>query len=246
MNFALLCNDSSRSRCYRQNLCKFNFKPSSVILMSGGESDDLAFSSQADDACSITGVDFGCPDIEFDPLISVAITAKSHGLKLKVVNNVKSANSKVLLDYLESLKFDFYILSGWSGDILAKDTLARLGRVLHVHSGRVPDYKGSTTAYYSLLEENMVAACAFFMTEGIDEGKEIETGSFKLRGAARKMDHIFDPLIRSAVLVDAIRNLSADKKKLSVRGGEKEKHGYYGNYFVIHPLLKKLCFLIYD
>ena len=246
MRFALLCNDSPRSRCYIQNLCKSNIKPCSVILMLGGESDDLAFSPQADDARTTNGIDFGRPDVEFNPSISVSVTASYYGLELKIVRDVNSTNSRILLDSLARLDFDFYVLSGWSGDILAKETLARLGRVLHVHSGRVPDYKGSTTTYYSLLEEDMVAASAFFMTEGIDEGESIGSGCFKFIGSAKKMDHVFDPLIRAAVLIDTVRRLNSDESVLVAQGYSRPLPSYYGNYFVIHPLLKKLCFLTYD
>lgn len=246
MRFALLCNDSPRSRCYIQNLCKSNIKPCSVILMLGGECDDLAFSAQTGGESTTSGLDFGRPDIEFNPSISVSETASSHGLNLIVVRDVRSTNSEVLLDSLATFDFDLYVLSGWSGDILTKDTLARLGRVLHVHIGRVPDYKGSTTAYYSLLEEDVVAASAFFMTEGIDEGKTISSESFRFAGCAEKIDYIVDPLVRSAVLVDTIRQLSLDVDGSSGHGNSSECRQYHGNYFVIHPLLKKLCFLTHE
>lgn len=246
MMFALLCNDSPRSRSYIQNLCKSNIKPCSVILMLGGECDDLAFSPQAGGVSTTSGLDFGRPEIEFDPSISVSATARSHGLNLIVVKDVKSTNSEILLDSLGTSNFDFYILSGWSGDILTKNTLVRLGRVLHVHIGRVPDYKGSTTAYYSLLEEDVVAASAFFMTEGIDEGKAICSESFNFSGCAEKIDYIFDPLVRSAVLIDTIKQLSSGEGGSSGHGNSSEGLRYYGNYFVIHPLLKKLCFLTHE
>ena len=41
---------------------------------------------------------------------------------------------------------------------------------MHVHSGKLPEYRGSTTLYYSLLEKNKVAASAIMINEGIDTG----------------------------------------------------------------------------
>ena len=44
------------------------------------------------------------------------------------------------------------------------DSLNIEKKFLHVHGGYLPDYKGSTTNYYSLINENTIGASAIFLT----------------------------------------------------------------------------------
>ena len=49
--------------------------------------------------------------------------------------------------------------------VLLKEKILDTGKkFLHIHGGYLPDYKGSTTNYYSLINENTIGASAIFLT----------------------------------------------------------------------------------
>ena len=77
-----------------------------------------------------------------------------------------------------------------------------------------PQYRGSTTLYYSLLEQNKVAASAIIINEGIDTGDIICIKEFDFNFDPKLIDLIFDPLLRAVVLIYALKHLSKKYKKL--------------------------------
>ena len=111
-------------------------------------------------------------------------------------------------------------------------------KFLHIHAGKLPHYRGSTTIYYSILEANRVAATAIFLNEGIDTGDIICLKEYKLNFDPKLIDLVFDPLLRADVLVAAIKllfNKQDFTKKQNISCGE--------DYFIIHPVLKHLAIL---
>ena len=111
-------------------------------------------------------------------------------------------------------------------------------KFLHIHPGKLPEYRGSTTIYYSLLQTNKVAATAIFLNEEIDKGNIICSKEFKFDFDAKLIDLVFDPLLRAEVLLAAIKLLSKDKNC------EKTQNSLMGtDYFIIHPILKHLAIL---
>ena len=92
--------------------------------------------------------------------------------------------------------------------------------------------------YYSLLEENKVAASAIMINEGIDTGDIVYFKEFDFNFDPELIDLIFDPLLRAVVLIDAIKLLSSKNKKPIVQEGIDGE-----DYYIIHPLLKHLAIL---
>ena len=109
---------------------------------------------------------------------------------------------------------------------------------MHIHPGKLPEYRGSTTIYYSLLQTNKVAATAIFLNEEIDKGNIICSKEYKFDFDAKLIDLVFDPLLRAEVLVTAMKLLSKNKNC------EKTQNHLLGtDYFIIHPILKHLAIL---
>lgn len=98
---------------------------------------------------------------------------------------------------------------------------------------------GSTTAYYSFLQEKEFGATAIFLNEGIDEGEIITQATFPVPEEMVNVDYIYEPYIRSQVLMKAIGQYLEMGELLSsgqnMEGAE--------TYYIIHPLLKHLAIM---
>ena len=74
-------------------------------------------------------------------------------------------NSEKVVSELAVRPEKVFIFSGYGG-VLLKDNLLNIDKkFLHIHGGYLPDYKGSTTNYYSLINENTIGASAIFLNQ---------------------------------------------------------------------------------
>ena len=148
-------------------------------------------------------------------------------------------NAASVVAAIRQLPQSILVYSGPGGVILRKDILSTGKRFLHVHSGILPYFRGSTTVYYALLEEGRCGATAFFFDEKIDTGPVIRTRAFPPPEDRTSLDLFYDPLIRSQLLVDVLRDYAATGK-MPVEPQDPEAGE---TYFVIHPVLKHIAIL---
>jgi methionyl-tRNA formyltransferase len=111
---------------------------------------------------------------------------------------------------------------------------------LHVHGGYLPDYKGSTTNYYSIILDNECGASSIFMNREIDSGPIIIRRKFPPPDDRSQLDYVYDPIIRAKVLLETIRAY--------LKWGAEWKYDQQNNeggetYFVMHPLLRHIAIL---
>jgi len=132
---------------------------------------------------------------------------------------------------IKNIQTDFFIFCGKGGEIV-KEHILKLNKFLHIHPGKLPSYRGSTTIYYSLLKESKCFASAFFLDIKIDTGNIIKQMEFDILNI--DIDYLYDPFIRSFLLIDVLRN--SDLCACKQTEDSKE-------YYIIHPLLKKLALL---
>lgn len=148
-------------------------------------------------------------------------------------------NSDEMYTQLKALKQQYVIYSGYGGAIL-KPPLFQIGKkFLHVHAGLLPQYRGSTTAYYSLLQEGILGATAIFLNERLDEGEILHQQVFPLPTQDVDMDYIYEPFIRAQVLVEVLKQYA----KTGELVGCRQKQEGAETYFIIHPVLKHLALL---
>jgi methionyl-tRNA formyltransferase len=106
----------------------------------------------------------------------------------------------------------------------------------------LPTYKGSTTYYYEILKKNSISYSVIFQNSKIDNGGIIYSCTYnlkKIKVEKHKLDHVYDPYLRSIVLLNVILKLKKLKKLNSKKQAQKNSKTYY----IIHPVLKHISIL---
>jgi methionyl-tRNA formyltransferase len=226
---ALLASDTARTKAYLQTMIREGILPGQCIVYS----DDLSKMEREAETFQVhTQTKY------FDLDEPVLYSLQKAGIPYIVVEN-KDINSEQMQSAVLESGADYLIYSGYGGYIL-QPHLFRLGKkYIHVHAGILPQYRGSTTAYYSCLQEHKIGATAIFLSEGIDEGEIIVQDEFAFPAEPVDMDYIYEPYVRSRVLVEALTQYAA-KGTLS---GRKQEQDNAETYFIIHPVLKHVALL---
>ena len=115
------------------------------------------------------------------------------------------------------------------------EKLLSLAPFLHIHCGWLPDYRGSTTIYYSILKEKMCGVSAILLNEGIDTGKIVAKEKYPIPPKDMNIDYVYDSIIRADLLVKVLKSR---EKWVPVRQSENGT-----TYYVIHPILKHLAYV---
>jgi methionyl-tRNA formyltransferase len=218
----VLCN-SARARAYIQYLCNAQLYPEEILLMP--DDWNVPYSIETNDNKGI------CFNI-YEPVME---TIKKHTLNV-IHCKTKDINSEDTIEKIKSSTGCFVIFGGSGGQILKAPVLNQGKPILHVHPGIVPEYRGSTTIYYSILGENSAGASAFFFNEKIDEGELIIQEKFELIKGINT-DYIYDPHIRATTLVKAVEKLTVKMETFPQRSNISLP------FFVIHPVLKHIAML---
>ncbi|MBQ7673919.1 MAG: hypothetical protein IJT36_05275 [Alphaproteobacteria bacterium] len=175
--------------------------------------------------------------VNFDIYESVNKTIDKYKLHTILCKN-KDVNEEEYSEKIKNSSVNFVVFAGWGGQILKPNILSQGKPILHVHPGIVPEFRGSTTVYYSMLSVGKVGASAFFMSTGIDEGQLITQKEFDIN-CDIDIDYLYDVEIRGIVLVEAV------KKILSGIASIPQKNDKYAlPYFKIHPTLKHIALLM--
>jgi len=95
---------------------------------------------------------------------------------------VKDHNSEETLNLLRNLNLDILGSCGTPRKLKTIILYACQYGIVNCHPGRLPDYRGSSTVEWALLNGDAVAASAHFMTEEYDAGPVIETYPFSTKG----------------------------------------------------------------
>tara|TARA_B110000014_G_scaffold171886_1_gene122319 strand:+ start:905 stop:1597 length:693 start_codon:yes stop_codon:yes gene_type:complete len=219
----IILTPDSRSKAYLQKIIKNNFVLDEIIFMN-----DKRNSPKYD----INLIEQSKKNF-FDVTTSVESTLKNNNLKYHEFNFV-DINHQELISYLKKSTIDFYIFSG--GGILKTDILNSGVKFVHFHSGIVPLYRGSTTFYYSILNEKKCGVTAYVMDEHLDTGEVIHQKIFS-KPDHKFIDEIYDSHIRSETLIEVM------KKELIQKSGFKKQVLKGETYYIIHPVLKHIAML---
>lgn len=148
-------------------------------------------------------------------------------------------NDDTVVSALAARPETLMIYSGPGGAILRKKVFATGKKFLHTHSGILPQFRGSTTVYYSLLAEGNCGATAFFLDEQIDTGPVIRRKRYPAPKDRSTIDLFYDPFIRADLLVEVLGEY-AETGRMPL---EPQDKSVGETYFIIHPVLKHLAIL---
>ena len=98
----------------------------------------------------------------------------------------------------------------------------------------MPEYKGRTTFYYSILKREDFNVTSLILNPNIDSGTILIRKKFNLPKNI-DIDYIYDPYTRSQVLIETIKKFPLLKKKNHNRIKD------VNHYYVIHPVLKHIA-----
>lgn len=224
----MLAAPTARSRAYIQALVAANLLPETVLLL-GAESSQ-SFSAPPQRLEGIHLPDHG---------ESIASTCARAGVAVQPCE-VTTVNDAQVRTALLALAPRLVIYSGWGGQIVSAALLESVAPFLHLHSGWLPEYRGSTTLYYALLNGAQPGVTAILLDRSIDTGPIVARRVYPRPPAWIDIDLVFDPAIRADLLV---RVLTGYASTGAIPPLEIQESAAGQTYYVIHPVLKHLAIL---
>jgi methionyl-tRNA formyltransferase len=227
----LLAAPAARSQAYLQTLAASELYPEQVIIM--GKED-----GSPDPAGLTAGRLWGgiaLPDLHE----SVATTCRRWRIPV-VACSATNVNAEEVISVVRDARPKIVIYGGYGGQIVGDEMLGSAPQFLHIHSGWLPDYRGSTTIYYALLHGEDPGVTALVLDRNIDTGPIVARRRYPKPPAGLDIDRIYDPAIRADLLV---RVMSDYAKGGSLPPLEHQKAEMGTTYYVIHPVLKHVATL---
>src|SRR3989339_568600 len=219
-NLGMFLQATHRSKAYLQNLIRHGLYPNYVILLEDPDKpsenlDSLPKSSS---------------DILFNPAISEKKSLEDAGIPYEVVI-ANSCNDLNVVEAVGNRSEDYFVFSGRG---ILKEIFNAGKKIIHVHPGKLPEYRGSTCPYYSTLANDGWWCTSFIMMPEIDQGEIISQKKFPLPFGDIDPTRIYDPFTRSEALVESVLQL-ADSGMVKT---SKQNLDEGVDYYVIHPVLE--------
>lgn len=224
MKIGIILTSDNRSKAYIQKLVKNNIILNDIILMNSNKP-EKTYSKEIIQKSLESGFDISIPVLE---------TLRNNNLQFTEFEFV-DINHLELVEYMKRSQIKYYLFTG--GGILKKEILTSGPKFIHFHPGIVPDYRGSTCFYYSIINDNNCGVTSFIMDEKLDTGDIIFQKTFP-KPNHQYIDEVFDPFIRSETMIDVIQNNLINigtHIKQNILEGE--------TYFIIHPVLKHISII---
>ena len=232
INIGILLLPSIRSISY---LCVFDqlgLSPSEIYWLDGGDMQKL-------NTLTKEGEKYNYCSKFFDLNFNLEHFIAKNNVKLHKINS-SDINSIHVKDSIASSKCDHLIFTG--GGIVKKELLSTGKSFIHIHPGVLPEFRGSTCFYYSLLSDNTIGSSAIFLNEEIDSGKVITESQFNINYNIKSdqimfMDYILDPFIRAYTLKKVLSLYVAEKKLKGIN----QKPTHRPAYYIMHPVLRHIA-----
>ena len=244
-DIAMVAADTSRSRAYLQALARNNLVPNYVLILD--DTSDETMPGQLDNpyldtkAAHFEDVNECWSEVCFDLTQPIKILLDQHAIPYEVSGS-RDINDPSVVRLISRRHERVFIYSGFGGAILGKNILTIGKDFLHVHGGYLPDFKGSTSNYFSLIAESCLGASAIFLTDKIDGGPILHRRKFPPPQNRQLIEHRYDSAARAKVLVESIQKY--------LKNGEWEfelpSNSDGETYYIIHPVLKHLAILGQD
>jgi methionyl-tRNA formyltransferase len=228
----LLAAYTSRSQAYLQAAENAGFKFDTIILL-GDPKGNLPGQTDSNIGSEVVSELF-LPDLS----VNLDETVGSMAFSVTRIGS-DSVNDQEVVASLVNINPKFIIYSGYGGQIV-KSNVLDIAPLVHLHSGWLPDYRGSTTMYYSWINEGYIGVSAITLSEKIDQGDILLRKKFSLPAKGINPDHIYDAAVRADTLVSLLRTY-CQRGSLPSRVTQEQDRAQ--EYYVIHPLLKHIALL---
>ena len=233
-NVLFLAANTSRSKAYSHAMYVSGFQISNVLILEKLNDKKKSYKLLPSSPFSeIDGIHY--PDLNK--------SLESHCKKItKNITRLKcnGVNHSSVLEYFQVKKPKLVIYSGFGGEIVPEKLLSLNIPFLHIHSGLLPEYRGSTTIYYSILKDFMCGVSAILLDTEIDKGPIIASRSYPPPPPNIDIDYLYDNAIRANLLTDVLNDWLVE---LNFNNLFSQKNGDISPYYVIHPVLKHLALL---
>lgn len=234
--FGLIAADTSRTRAYLAAMWRHAVMPSWILLLESNASDPIPGQAGANFPKNIN--DKAWPEADFDPSAPIRLLLDRYGCRY-TVSGSSDINHPTVIALIAQAETELLVYSGYGGVILREPVLATGKRFLHVHGGYLPNFKGSTTQYYSLLAEGSIGASSIFMTTEIDGGPVIRRQRFAPPAIRIDIDHVYDSAARARVLIDTLKAWRISREWTF----ELLANSFGKTHYIIHPVLKHIAIL---
>lgn len=210
-NFSIIVSNTSRSYQYLRQLKKNKLIPKDIIYLNDGSNNPIT------------------KKIKLNKFFFPKIIVKSFYTNY-INNNVAR--------FLLSKNTNYIIYSGYPGVIERNNKVLKSKKLIHSHPGKLPQYRGSTTIYYSILKEDKIYCSTIILNKNLDSGKILLIIKYPIPKKISQIDNEYDDKIRAKNIVFILKKY--DKLKVT-----KKKIKKNNPYYVIHPLLRSLVFRKY-
>ena len=246
LKFGMILADTIRSKAYLNELLIAEIYPSFCLVMLNDGRTIAAGQVPAgiyEKLPQLSDLDRSLIGDWLDRELDIPLTdiLENHGISFRSIHT-RTINCESVHSCLEARNEKLFVFSGFGGNIISSSILSLDIKFLHIHGGYIPAFKGSTTNYYSLLDEGQLGASAIFLTEDLDSGPVLHRQKFPRPDDPEMIDYFIDPGLRARVLREALIKLDKMpglfEEAQPIAGGE--------TYFIIHPVLKHLAILGYE
>ena len=228
--FVFLAAYTTRSRAYAQAMAEAGLAPERVMLF--GDPDNNTSARRP-------GSGEGQDKDLFLPDTGIPLAETCAGACWNVQQcPAGDVNDPDLVKHIRDLQPRCIVYSGYGGQLVGQEVLGLGCDILHLHAGWLPDYRGSTTVYYSWIAEGRTAVTALLLDQGIDSGPIVARQHYPPPPPGIDVDLVYDSAIRADLLVRVLRDFAETGEWPRVQGGAAGE-----TYYVIHPVLKHLALL---
>lgn len=226
-----LAADTMRSRAYAQAMAARGWRLKASLIVRA----PLRQPGQADAG----GIRSAAMDGIFVPDLSVPLPQSCAALCDGVdAVDAGSINAPEVAAWLTAQRPKLVVYSGFGGELVKDHILDAGGHLLHMHSGWLPDYRGSTTLYYSYLAEGRCGVSAILLDRSIDTGAIVGRRHYPPPPPGIDVDYLYDAAIRGNLLTFVLQHW-ADHGRLPEAIPQDHSEG--NTYYIIHPLLKHIA-----
>ena len=238
-----VAGNTSRTRAYLAALERHQLLPSWTLLLDDESNEPKIGQAEEGVVQSDDDLKFGdsWSEVGFDPTAPLQPWLEKLEIDY-VFSNSRDIHSDKVVDLIAKASPSVLIYSGYGGVFLRKRILECGKLFLHIHGGYLPDFKGSTTNYYSLIEDNSLGASAIFLTSEIDSGPVLSRRKFDPPPNCSQIDHVYDAAARARVLIDTLLDFQKQGTWNCIPQANEEGNLFY----IIHPVLKHLAILTGD